>query len=88
MGDENQTVKLARLEERVVSMDKSLLAIKDGFDKIDDRFDKVDQKLGQLWDTKNKQDGAFSIGKIIAGSIGGFTVAIMDFLFYNSGHIK
>lgn len=61
--------------------------VKGSFDKIDGRFDKMEEKLGTLWDTKNKQEGAFGLSKILAGSVGGFLVLIADFII-GGGHIK
>lgn len=101
--EKDEKIKLARIDERVLNIaksfedhedndserfDKTFNFVKEGFDKIDNRFDKVDARLGKLWDIKNKHDGAFGVGKMIAGGIGGVFVALVDFIIYNGGHIK
>lgn len=101
--DRNDSAKLARIDERVVNLDRmvnlekastaerfdrTFKFVEDGMASINDRFDKVDEKLGELWDIKNKQDGAFGLGKIVAGGIGGLLVAAIDFIIYGGGHIK
>lgn len=100
--DNNDKIKLARIDERVDSIDKSFddheehdadrfertfEFVKEGFDKIDDRFDKITIKIDALWDTKNQQTGAWGLGKYIAGAIGGCIVAVIDYIGYG-GHIK
>ncbi len=92
--DVGDKAKLARIEANTLNMDRSFINherqdterfertfkfVKEGFEKIDDRFDKMDEKLGALWDLKNKQEGAFGMGKIVAGIVGGALVAAIDF---------
>lgn len=101
--DTGDKQKLARIDANVTNLDKSFGAhekldserfdrvfnfTKEGFAKLENHFDKIEDRLDTLWDGKNRQEGAFGLGKIIAGSIGGFLVAIIDFLFYSGGHIK
>lgn len=50
-------------------------------DKFTEKFADLDEKrIGPLWDDKNKRDGAFGLGKFIAGGIGGLIVAGMEWM--------
>lgn len=80
-------VRLARMEEKQDSMKEWAEAHEkkddDYFGKtfkyMKERFDKVDTKLETLWDGKNRSEGAFSVGRLMAGGIGGILVAIIDY---------
>lgn len=90
-----QAATLARIEERGIHTKESLDIhieddgvrfertfnyVKDAFSKMDERFDTIDTKLGTLWDNNNRQEGAFGLGKWMAGLIGGAVVAGAEFL--------
>ena len=91
--EKNESIKLAKIEVGMNNLSKW----SDAHDELDtqrfdrtfnyvkERFDKIDEKLDTLWDTKNKQDGAFGMGKWIAGGVGGMVVAIIDFLINQHG---
>lgn len=90
----NESAKLARVEEKVISIEKwNESHAKDDndrfsrmFDYMKERFDKTDKKLDTLWDNKNKQDGAFNFGKIVAGGIGGLLVIAIEKISFLGGH--
>src|ERR1035437_10204719 len=73
MSDESDSVKIARIDEKVANLkqqqdfhsnhddvrfERILQFAKTGFDKLEARLEKMDDKLGDLWDTKNQQSGA------------------------------
>lgn len=90
----SESAKLARVEEKVISIEKwndnhakeDTERFTRSFDYMKERFDKIDTKLDTLWDNKNKQDGAFHLGKIVAGGIGGLLVFLCEKLPLFGGH--
>lgn len=57
---------LIRVDERVRNLRLNLV--------------ETNKKVDVLWDKRNKQEGAFSAGRMIAGGIGGVFVAAVDFI--------
>lgn len=87
--------RLARVEEKVTNIEKwNENHAKDDterfnrmFEYMKERFDKTDKKLDTLWDNKNRQDGAFNLGKIVAGGIGGLLVFLFEKIPFFSSHL-
>lgn len=87
-------VLLARVDQKVTNLDRNMEAhiaedsqkfdrvfnfVKERFDTIENKIDDLmKDKVEPLWDNKNKQEGAFSLGRIVAGTVGGGLVAVLD----------
>lgn len=86
-NNKDDSAKIARIDQKVISLeDWTREHAKDDDDRFNrmfgfmkERFDKVDSKLETLWDSRNRQEGVFGVGKFIAGAVGGFLVAVLDY---------
>jgi len=93
MGRDTDSLKIARIEEKVSSMSawsnkhethdderftRTFDFMKDQFDKQNNVLKEINDKVGTLWDTGNRQEGALGISKFVAGGIGGILVAAID----------
>jgi len=60
--------------------DKIFNFTKESFEKIEKQITTLDVKLSEkvndLWDSKNKQEGAFGLSKWIAGGVGGLFAVV------------
>lgn len=80
----------SHIENDAERFEKMVSHLKDGFESVEARFDRLEQKaetrlhaietrIGALWDNKNNWEGALSLGKWIAGIIGGIIGAAAAF---------
>lgn len=70
--------------------ERTFLYLKSEFNEIGGRLDKfertldnrvrpIENKVETLWDARNKQEGAFGVGKWVAGVLGGVVGAAITF---------
>lgn len=70
-------------------MDKDeiiLKLIKESFDKLEERLKSIEKKVDTLWDTKNKQEGAVMVSRMIIGLVSGGIVGAVDIGLRVTGH--
>lgn len=52
---------------------------------LDNRVRPIENRVETLWDKKNNQEGAFGVGKWVAGAIGGLVGAAVTFFSNQHG---
>lgn len=85
-------VLIGRMEERVDGLVYSFRTHETAdherfelvFSHMKDRFDKIDAKLETLWDTNNKNQGAFGASRLVASGVWA-TVVLAASWFINRG---
>ena len=74
--ERNDAERFERSFKFVQGMKEEIL---EGIDEVKSQVSALRDKVDTLWDEKNKREGAFDLGKIAAGAVGGILVAAVEY---------